>query len=89
MEHGTGGATVGCKAEKVPRPVLKKGQSEDKFLHFSRQWVKYRYKRASKLMDDQQIRDQQLACCSDELMEELISMVINWMPRQRSSYWVK
>ena len=38
-----GGATVGCKlckAEKVPRPVQKKGQSEDKFLHlsFSRQW---------------------------------------------------
>ena len=37
--HGTGGATVGCKVEKVPRPVLRKGQSENKFLHlsFSRQ----------------------------------------------------
>ena len=50
---GTGGAT-GCKAEKVPRPVLKKGQSEDKFLHFSRQWT--RYKRASNLGTDQQIK---------------------------------
>ena len=30
---------VGCKAEKVPRPVLKKGQSEDKFLHFNRQTI--------------------------------------------------
>ena len=66
--QGTGGAT-GCKAEKVPRPVLKKGQSEDKFLHFSRQWV--RYKRASNLGSDQQIRDQLLACCDEELMEEL------------------
>ena len=66
--QGTGGAT-GCKAEKVPRPVLKKGQSEDKFLHFSRQWT--RYKRASNLGTDQQIKDQLLACCSDELIEEL------------------
>ena len=69
VEHDAGGARVGCKAEKVPKPVLKKGQSEDKFLHFTRQWM--RYKRASKLVDDQQIRDQLLACCSEELMEEL------------------
>ena len=47
MGHGIAGATIGCKAEKVPRPVLKKVQSEDKFLHFSRQWV--RCKRASNL----------------------------------------
>ena len=69
QQQGDGGARVGCKAEKVPRPVLKKGQSEDKFLHFSRQWT--RYKRASNLGDDQQIRDQLLACCDEELMEEL------------------
>ena len=30
QQQGDGGARVGCKAEKVPRPVLKKGQSEDK-----------------------------------------------------------
>ena len=69
QQQGDNGARVGCKAEKVPRPVLKKGQSEDKFLHFSRQWV--RYKRASNLGDEQQIRDQLLACCDEELMEEL------------------
>ena len=40
QQQGDGGARVGCKAEKVPRPVLKKGQSEDKFLHFSRQWAR-------------------------------------------------
>ena len=69
QQQGDGGATVRCKAEKVTRPVLKKGQSEDKFLHFSRQWA--RYKRASNLGSDQQIRDQLLACCSEDLMEEL------------------
>ena len=37
QQQGDGGATVRCKAEKVTRPVLKKGQSEDKFLHLSRQ----------------------------------------------------
>ena len=63
QQQGDGGARVGCKAEKVPRPVLKKGQSEDKFLHFSRQWA--RYKRASNLGSEQQIRDQLLACCSE------------------------
>ena len=69
MVNGAGGATVGCKAKKIPRPVLRKGRSEDKVLHFSRHWV--RYKRASNLGNDQQIRDQLLACCDDELMEEL------------------
>ena len=29
VEHDAAGARVGCKAEKAPRPVLKKGQSED------------------------------------------------------------
>ena len=69
QQQGTGGTMGGCKVEKVPRPALKKGQSEDKFLHFSRQWA--RYKRASNLVNDQQIRDQLLACCDEELMEEL------------------
>ena len=69
MVNGAGGATVGCKAKKIPRPVLRKGRSEDKFLHFSRHWV--RYKRASNLGNDQQIRDQLLACSSEDLMEEL------------------
>ena len=69
VEHDACSARVGCKAEKVPRPVLKKGQSEDKFLHFSRQWM--RYKRAALLVDDQQIRDQRLACCDEELIKGL------------------
>ena len=48
----------GSKAEKDPRPVLKKGQSEDKYLHFKKQWVRYRME--SNLVVEQ-IRDQLLA----------------------------
>ena len=32
----------GSKAGKDPRPVLKKGQLEDKYLYFKKQWVRYR-----------------------------------------------
>ena len=45
----------GSKAEKDPRPVFKKGQSEDKYLHFKKQWVRYRME--SNLVVEQ-IRDQ-------------------------------
>ena len=48
----------GSKAEKDPRPVLKKGQSGDKHLHFKKQWVRYRME--SNLVVEQ-IRDQLLA----------------------------
>ena len=57
------------KVEKVPRPSLQKGQSEDKYLHFKRQWV--RYKRSTGLVSEVMIRDQLLACCSEELSEDL------------------
>ena len=46
------------KTEKDPRPMLKKGQSEDKYLHFKKQWVRYRME--SNLVVEQ-IRDQLLA----------------------------
>ena len=36
----TGG--VGPKVEKVPRPTLSKGLSEDKFVHFERLWKRHR-----------------------------------------------
>ena len=38
------------KPDKVRRPELKKGISEDKYLHYHRQWV--RYKRATGLVDE-------------------------------------
>ena len=53
-----GGART--KVEKVPRPTLGKGLSEDKFVHFERLWKRYR--RASSLTDEQQVRDQLLSC---------------------------
>ena len=48
----------GSKAGKDPRPVLKKGQLEDKYLYFKKQWVRYRME--SNLVVEQ-IRDQLLA----------------------------
>ena len=59
--HGTGDAGR-PKVEKVPRPTLSKGLSEDKFVHFER---------SANLRDDQQVRDQLLSCCTDELAEDL------------------
>ena len=47
--HGTGDASR-PKVEKVPRPTLSKGLSEDKFVHFERLWK--RYKRSANLRDD-------------------------------------
>ena len=58
-----------AKPDKVRRPELKKGISEDKFLHYQRQWV--RYKRATGLADEQTIRDQLLSSCSEELAEDM------------------
>ena len=67
QDPGGGGART--KVEKVPRPTLGKGLSEDKFVHFERLWKRYR--RASSLTDEQQVRDQLLSCCNDELAEDL------------------
>ena len=57
------------KPDKVRRPKLKKGISEDKYLHYHRQWV--RYKRATGLVDEDAIRDQLLSSCSEELAEDM------------------
>ena len=57
------------KVEKVKRPVLKKGISEDKYLHFEKQWQ--RYKRSSGMNDLVIVRDQLISCCEEELSEDL------------------
>ena len=36
QQHPTVNGGVGSKVEKVPRPTLSKGLSEDKFVHFER-----------------------------------------------------
>ena len=57
------------KPEKTRRPSLHKGISEDKFLTFERQWA--RYKKSTGMQDESMIRAQLLACCSEELGDEL------------------
>ena len=57
------------KPDKVRRPELKKGISEDKYLHYYRQWV--RYKQATGLTGEEAIRDQLLSSCSEELAEDM------------------
>ena len=61
----------GCftKPEKTRRPSLQKGISEDKYLTFERQWA--RYKKSTGMQDEAMIRAQLLACCSEELGDEL------------------
>ena len=61
----------GCftKPEKTRRPTLQKGISEDRYLTFERQWA--RYKKSTGMQDEAMIRAQLLACCSEELGDEL------------------
>ena len=61
----------GCftKPEKNRRPSLQKGISEDRFLTFERQWA--RYKKSTGMQDESMVRAQLLACCSEELGDEL------------------
>ena len=69
-QENAGAAAV--KIEKVPRPVMKKGIGEDKFLYFQNQWA--RYKRSTGLTDSAVVVDQLLACCSEELSEDLYNL---------------
>ena len=66
QEPGDGHFT---KPEKTRRPSLQKGISEDRFLTFQRQWA--RYKKSTGMQDESMIRAQLLACCSEELGDEL------------------
>ena len=65
---GTADLATRSKVEKVKRPILKKGISEDKYLHFSRQWQ--RYKRSSGMKDLEVVRDQLISCCEEELSQD-------------------
>merc|ERR1719233_2472640 len=67
QEPGDGGQYT--KPEKTRRPSLQKGISEDRYLTFERQWA--RYKKRIGMQDEAMIRAQLLACCSEELGDEL------------------
>ena len=66
QQLGEGGR---CKTEYIPRPILKRGISDDKYIRFPRLWS--RYKRSTQITSEVVIRDQLLACCDEELAEEL------------------
>ena len=53
------GEQVRAKPHKVRRPEIKKGISEDKFLHYQTQWV--RYKRVTGLVDKSRLSE--TSCC--------------------------
>ena len=61
------------KAEKVPRPVVKMDMGEDDYLYFESRWKSY--KRATGLKEEQLIRDQLLAACSEDLSRDLFRLV--------------
>ena len=57
------------RAEKVNRPTIKMGSSEDDFIFFKCLFESY--KRFCQLTDDTEIRDQLLACCETDLRTDL------------------
>ena len=57
------------KAEKVSRPTIKMGSSEDDFIFF--QCLFDSYKRSCQLTNVTDIRDQLLACCENDLRRDL------------------
>ena len=57
------------KAEKVSRPVVKMGSSEDDFIFF--RCLFESYKRSCQLTEVVDIRDQLLACCETDLRRDL------------------
>ena len=57
------------KAEKVSRPTIKMGSSEDDFIFF--QCLFESYKRSCQLTNVTDIRDQLLACCETDLRRDL------------------
>ena len=57
------------RAEKVNRPTIKMGSSEDDFIFFKCLFESY--KRSCQLTDDTEIRDQLLACCETDLRRDL------------------
>ena len=57
------------KAEKVSRPIIKMGSSEDDFIFFKCLFESY--KRSCQLTNVADIRDQLLACCEMDLRRDL------------------
>ena len=55
------------RAEKVPRPQIKLGVSQDEFSYFQDEWTSY--KRSCDITDETETRDQLRAACNEDLRE--------------------
>ena len=64
------------RAEKVCRPTIKMGSSEDDFIFFKCLFESY--KRSCQLTDVSDIRDELLACCEDGSKEGLTQIFGHW-----------
>ena len=59
------------RAEKVPRPQIKLGVSQDEFSYFQDEWTSY--KRSCGITDETETRDQLRAACNEELRRNLFN----------------
>ena len=59
------------RAEKVPRPQIKLGVSQDEFSYFKDEWTSY--KRSCDITDETETRDQLRAACNEDLRRNLFN----------------
>ena len=59
------------RTEKVPRPQIKLGVSQDEFSYFQDEWTSY--KRSCGITDETETRDQLRAACNEELRRNLFN----------------
>ena len=65
--HGNNGGGGG-KLNKLVTPTFEMGMGPDKFGFWKEKWTVY--KRSDKLTKLEDIRDQLISCCSEELYEQ-------------------
>ena len=66
---GPGGGVKKIHMEKIPRPALSGGSSQEDFRQFKQQWD--RYVRASNETDEVRLRDQLLQCPDTDLRKAM------------------
>ena len=68
-QAGDHAASTKPRVEKVPRPQIKLGVSQDEFTYFQAEWKSY--KRSCGITDEVETRDQLRAACNEELRRNL------------------
>merc|ERR1712030_126200 len=59
------------EVEKIPRPQIELGVSQNDFLFFEDEWASY--KRSCEIRDETEMRDQLQAACSEDLRRNLLN----------------